>query len=142
MGKQEILNDSNIQKRLMAFMVSHLTGNGIDLMQDYIELTLDDFLHLELLKDIPLVGTALKLGKSALTIRNLIMTRNYCIFISDLRREKETQRKLQEHLSKLENQPGKMQKNLRCYSLIWNNIKKRRKQVIWQIFIDAILITR
>lgn len=71
------MKSRELENQLIEPMVEHLIGNGIDLAEDYTEIALDSFLNSDLLKDVPLVGTALKLGQSVLTVRNLIMARNY-----------------------------------------------------------------
>ena len=83
-------------------MIDCLTRNSIDLVQDYTEIALDSFLQPGLLKDVPLIGTALKLGQSVLSFKNLIMARNYYIFISDLRKDKKTDVALQKHIREYE----------------------------------------
>lgn len=106
------MKSKRIENQLILPMIKLLTENGIDLAQDYTELALDSFLDPGLLKDVPLVGTALKFGQSVLAVRNLIMARNYYIFISELRKNKKTDQQLQEHLRELEKDPEKLRKEI------------------------------
>lgn len=106
------MKNKELENQLIEPMINHLTGNGIDLAQDYTEIALDSFLNYGLLKDVPLVGTAFKLGQSVLTLRNLIMARNYYIFISELRKNKKIDEELQEHLRELGKDPKKLRKEI------------------------------
>lgn len=121
------MNENSLENKLIAPMIEHLTGNGIDLMQDYLEIGLDGFLSPNLLKDIPLVGTALKLGQIALTVRNLIMTRNYYVFISDLRKDRKTDIELKKHIQVLNNNPKQLQKELEILLVYLEQYKEVEK---------------
>ena len=121
------MNKKTLEKKLIAPMIDCLTGNGIDLVQDYTEIALDSFLDQGLLKDVPVIGTALKLGQSVLSVRNLIMARNYYIFISDLRKEKKTDAELQRHIREFENKPKKIQKELELLLIYMDRYKEEEK---------------
>lgn len=121
------MNDKSLENKLIAPMIGHLTDNGIDLAQDYTEIALDTFLQPGLLKDLPLIGTALKLGQSVLTVKNLIMAKNYYIFISELRKDKKTDEKLQKHIFELEKNPDKLQKELEMLLIYIEQYKEQKK---------------
>lgn len=92
-----------------------------------LELALDSFLNQSLLKEIPLVGTVFKLGQSVLTVKNLIMTRNYCVFISDLRKERKTDAEIQKHISDLNDNPKQLQKELEMLLVYLEQYKEVEK---------------
>lgn len=121
------MSEKNLENQLIEPMIQHLTDNSIDLAQDYIEMGLDSFIDSNLLKDIPIVGTAFKLGKTVLTFRNLIMTRNYYIFISDLRKDQKMDEKLQRHICELKKDPKKMQKEIEMLLIYFERYKEVEK---------------
>lgn len=121
------MNDKSLENKLIAPMIEHLTDNGIDLVQDYTEIALDTFLQPGLLKDLPLIGTALKLGQSVLTVKNLIMAKNYYIFISELRKDQKTDENLQKHICELEKDPNKLQKELEMLLIYIEQYKEGKK---------------
>lgn len=121
------MKSKKLENELIEPMIEHLTGNGIDLAQDYTEIALDSFLNPGLLKDVPLLGTALKLGQSVLTVRNLIMARNYYIFISELRKNKKTDQELQKHLRELQKDPQKLRKEIEMLLIYIERYKEEEK---------------
>lgn len=121
------MKNKELKNQLIEPMIDHLTGNGIDLAQNYAEIALDSFLKPSLLKDVPLVGSAMKLGQSVLTVKNLITARNYYIFISELRKDKKTDEELQEHLHELEKDPKKLQKEIEMLLVYIERYKEEEK---------------
>lgn len=121
------MNEKSTENKLIAPMIDCLTRNSIDLVQDYTEIALDSFLQPGLLKDVPLIGTALKLGQSVLSFKNLIMARNYYIFISDLRKDKKTDVALQKHIREYERDPKKIQKELEMLLIYMERYKEEEK---------------
>lgn len=121
------MKKEKLENQLTEPMIKQLTDNSIDLSQDYTELALDSFLNPGLLKDVPLVGTAIKLGKSALTVRNIIMARNYYIFISELRKDKITDEQLQKHLQELQKDSKKLNKEIGMLLIYIEQYKEEEK---------------
>lgn len=120
-----------MEYQLIEPMIEHLTGDVIDLTQDYAEMALDTFLQPGMLQDVPVVGTALKLGRSILSIKDLIATRNYYVFISEMRKAAQAdsmlQKRIEEHLLKVENDPEKRQKEIEWLLLYIERYKEQEK---------------
>lgn len=113
--------------RLLEPVVRDLISDTIDLSQDYAEMGLDSFLDPGLLKEIPMVGTALKLGGWFMKVRELHMLRNYRTFLTALRRDELTDKKLKEHMQKLEDNPDNMRKEIELllnYLQAYREVKK------------------
>lgn len=106
------VENKEFQNDLLQPMIEQLMGNGIDLTQDYAEMALDYFLDPGILKDIPLVGSVVRAGQVTLMIKNLVMARNYYVFITDLRNDKVTAKRLQKHIDKLQKNPQQLFKEL------------------------------
>ena len=137
------MDNERSENELIKPMINHLIGNGIDLTKDYAEMALDSFLNPGLLKDVPFLGTVIKLGQSILTVKNLNMTRNYYIFISNLRKDKKIDAKLQEHILELEKHPKKMQQELEILLLYIEQYKEIEKveymvNVYWAYLNDTV----
>ena len=120
-----------MEYQLIEPMIEHLTGDVIDLTQDYAEMALDTFLQPGMLQDVPVIGTALKLGRSILSIKDLIATRNYYVFISEMRKAAQAdsilQKRIEEHLLTVENDPEKRQKEIEWLLLYIERYKEQEK---------------
>lgn len=106
------MNTGPSKKDVYTPMIAHLTDENMDLAIDYMEMGLDSFLSEGILKDIPIIGTAWKLGQNVMSIKNLITARNYWVFISELRKDKVTAEKLEEHFFQLNSNPKQLKKEL------------------------------
>lgn len=108
-GKGDIfMENKKIENELLQPMIEEFIGNSVDLTQDYAEMALDHFFDVDLLKNVPLVGTVVKVWQGALTIKNLIMARNYYIFITNLKGDKVTTKRLNKHMKKLQENPKQL----------------------------------
>lgn len=120
-----------MENELIEPMIEHLTDDVIDLTQDYAEMALDMFLQPGMLQDVPVVGTALKLGRSILSIKDLIAARNYYIFISEMRKAAQVdgslQKRIEEHLSVGESDPEKREKEIEWLLLYIERYKEQEK---------------
>ena len=90
-------------------MKNGLLGSGIDMAKEYAEIALDSLLNEGILKEIPIVGTIFNLGKCGLTIKNLQFTRNYLIFLQEVRNNEKTVMELEKHIEELNNNPKQME---------------------------------
>lgn len=121
------MDKKNIENRLIAPMIKHLTGEGIDLAQDYLEITLDTISRQRILKELPLIKTLYGFKEITVTVKNLIMARNYCVFISDLRKDQKTDAELQKHISNLNGNPKQLQKELEMLLVYLEQYKEVEK---------------
>lgn len=102
------MENKKIENELLQPMLEQFMESSVDLAQDYAQMALEHFLDFDLLKEVPLVGTIVKAGQAALTIKNLVMARNYYVFVTDLRSDSITAERLYEHIKKLQDDPKQL----------------------------------
>ena len=95
----------------------------------------DAFLDDNMLKNIPVIGTLINLGKCGMTIKNLQFAKNYYIFIQEIRNKEISKEKLDKHIEELKNNPKRMRKEMETLLIYLEQYKEIEKLNIWQIFI-------
>lgn len=83
-----------------------------DIGIDFLEMALDEVTDNEFVKDIPVVGTIIKLGKAAITINDRRMIKKMLIFVREINNSNLSEEELQTHYEKLEKDPKEAQKEL------------------------------
>ena len=106
------MENEKIGNEILQPMIEQFMANSVDLTLDYAEMALDHFLDFDLLKDVPLLGTVAKAGQATFTIKNLVMARNYYVFITDLRSDHVTTERIYKHTKKLQENPKQLIKEL------------------------------
>ena len=112
-----------------------------DIIQDYAEITIDSVLEDGILKEVPLVGTALGVGKVVLSVRDRIFLKNIIIFLKKVKENRIDEEHLQKHLKSFENNPHNREKELEivvsCCDQYTDRIKSKLLANIYTCFITG-----
>lgn len=95
-----------------------LFNNIEDIGADLLELPIDLFTENEVIKDIPVVGTIVKLGKTVGTIRDRYLIKKLIIFIKSVNDGTIKSDVLEEHKEILESNPKKLNKELETIMIL------------------------
>ena len=93
-------------------IISGLLETAVDTSIDYGEVALDYFLDDKIIKDIPIIGTLVNLGKCIISIKSLQFAKNYYTFIQLVRNNKKTVEELEKHIKCFNNNPKQMKKEI------------------------------
>ncbi|ACD23273.1 hypothetical protein FDE76_01610 [Clostridium botulinum] len=89
-----------------------LFDESIDIGSDLMELPIDLITENEVIKDIPVVGTIVKLGKAAITIRERHLIKKLVAFIESVNNDDVESDVLEKHKQMLEANPKQLNKEL------------------------------
>ena len=94
---------------------------NIDIIQEYAEITIDSVLNESLLREIPLVGTAVGIGKVVISIRDRNFLKNTIIFMKKLSENSIDRDVLQKHVKLFEKNENRRKRELECIALYLDN---------------------
>lgn len=116
-------------------IISGLLETAVDSSVDYGELALDYFLDDKIIKDIPIIGTLVNLGKCIISIKSLQFAKNYYTFIQLVRNNKKTVEELEKHIKSLNNNPKQMKKEIDTLLIYLEEYKNSNKiQYMFNIY--------
>lgn len=101
-----------MDNELLSSFSQTIFENSADIGIDFLEIALDELTENETIKEIPVVGTIVKLGKTAIAINDRRLIKKMLIFIQEVNSGNIPEEKLVEHCEKLKNNPKKKQKEL------------------------------
>lgn len=116
--------DNNEYSKAMKAILMEI---GEDTVKDYGEMALDAFLDDNMLKNIPVIGTLINLGKCGMTIKNLQFAKNYYVFIQEIRNKEISKEKLDKHIEELKNNPKRMRKEMETLLIYLEQYKEIEK---------------
>ena len=116
-------------KKIVPIFKDSLIINSSELIQDYAEIGIDSFLDNEIVKEIPIIKSAILAKKifNNITERNLL--KNLAIFINELNSGNIDKEKLEEHRRKLDN-PKEAEKELGRFLIILNQTYDNEKSIL------------
>lgn len=85
---------------------------GIEIAEEYGELTIDSVLDDNILGEIPLIRTALGFGRITVAVRDRILVRNLLTFLKKIQENNIEKKYLEKHLKTFEKNPRKREKEL------------------------------
>lgn len=114
---------------LKAFRIS-VFDNLIDFSQDLIELPIDRIIDNSTLKEIPIVGTLIGIGKTTMAIRDMHLLKKTVAFISKINEGSIPKEKLDEHIEKLEKNHKRMNQELEYLIIMLDHFNETKKAFI------------
>lgn len=102
-SKQKTKNEINSQKIIPSFKESLLNDSIKGLGVDLLEIGIDSFLDIEIIKEIPMIKTVLSLGKTVVNIKDRNLMKNTLIFIKELNSGKIDSKSYEKYKKKMEN---------------------------------------
>lgn len=102
-SKQKTKNEINSQKIIPSFKESLLNDSIKGLGVDLLEIGIDSFLDVEIIKEIPMIKTVLSLGKTVVNIKDRNLMKNTLIFIKELNSGKINSKSYEKYKKKMEN---------------------------------------
>jgi len=116
-----------------------LFDTTIDMSIDYLELGLDAVTDNEIIKQFPIVGSVVKLGKLAIAIRDRHLLKKTLEFIRTVNNGNIALPKIEKYKSELESNPKKMERELEhVLILLDNQIDGNKSRVLGHFFIAYI----
>lgn len=116
-----------MEKELLKPSLNNFLETSVDLSVDYAETALDYFCDTELIKNVPIIGTLIGLGKLAFSINTCNMLRNYCTFLAKVKEKNISVEALEKHKRELENNPKQMQRELEILLVYLDKYKESEK---------------
>lgn len=107
-----------------------LFSNTIDAGIDIVEVGIDQIIENDALKEVPIVGTIVKLGKTAIAIRDRHFLKKTFIFIQQINNGSISKKVLDKHKIELELNSNKMKKELEYIIILIDRHIEYKKTVI------------
>lgn len=101
-----------MDNELLSSFSQTIFENSADIGIDFLEIALDELTENETIKEIPVVGTIVKLGKTAIAINDRRLIKKMLIFIQEVNSGNIPEEKLAERCEELKKNPKKKQKEL------------------------------
>lgn len=112
-------------------------GNIQEIGFDFVEVGLDQITENELIKEIPIVGTVVKLGKSVIAIKDRHLLKKTLVFVTEINNGTISKKKLEAHKNKLESNVKTMNAELENIILIIERLNGCIKSIILANFYKA-----
>lgn len=107
-----------------------LFSNTMDVGIDIIEVGIDQIIENDVLKEVPIVGTIVKLGKTAITIKDRHLLKKTLFFIEQINNGSISEELLNNHKNELELNPNKMKKELEHIIVLIDRYIECKKTII------------
>lgn len=114
---------------LKAFRMS-VFDNLIDFSQDLIELPIDKMIDNSTLREIPIVGTLIGIGKTTVAIRDMHLLKKTVAFISKMNEGTISKKALEKHTEKLEKNHKRMNQELEYLIIMLDHFNETKKAFI------------
>ncbi|MEW9936880.1 hypothetical protein [Clostridium butyricum] len=119
-----------------------LFDKSIDISTDLIELPIDLITENEVIKEIPVVGTIVKLGNAAITIRERHLIKKLVVFIESVNNGDVEQDVLEKHKQMLETNPKKLSTELESVLILVDRQLELEKTKILSELYKAYISTK
>ena len=117
------------EESLTNALSKEIVNTSIDTSIDYAELTLDEILADDTLKEIPIVKTLMSIAKIGLNIKERFFVKKLLTFLRELHLQKIDTQRLEEFKGKFENEPkfkAKVTEQIMIYNDAFLNIEKSK----------------
>lgn len=104
--------------------------NAIDIGTDLLEVSLDQITENEVLKELPIVGTVVRLGRIAISVRDRHLLKSAIIFSQEVKKNTKSE-KLEKHRMQLLNNPKKLQEESEYLILYLDRQLEYQKSILY-----------